>query len=124
MFRQFTYEGDFKDDEMTGRGVYRLANGDVYEGGFLKGEMHGLGQYKYESGSSYYGEWSKSDKKGFGVEVLQNFYENDVAMYVGQFRYDAKEGVGVYFYPNGDRYKGQLIEERPHGVGFYTYAGR
>jgi len=33
-----TYEGDYKDDERTGRGVYRWADGRVYEGGFLEGK--------------------------------------------------------------------------------------
>ena len=35
-FHGNTYEGDFKDDEMTGRGVYRFTDGEVYEGGHLE----------------------------------------------------------------------------------------
>jgi len=31
-----TYEGDFKDDKKTGRGVYRWADGAVHEGGYLE----------------------------------------------------------------------------------------
>lgn len=41
--------GEFKDGEITGRGVKHFNDGKVYEGEFLEGEMHGTGVLKYNT---------------------------------------------------------------------------
>ena len=41
------FVGDFKNGEITGRGVKLCADGRVYQGEFLEGEMHGTGLLFY-----------------------------------------------------------------------------
>jgi len=36
------YDGEWKDGNMHGQGVYRYASGDVYEGEFKDGQPAGL----------------------------------------------------------------------------------
>ena len=40
------YNGTFKDNKLTGYGIYLWNNGDSYEGDFVNGNMHGKGVYK------------------------------------------------------------------------------
>jgi len=40
------YEGEWKDDQKNGYGIYIHANGDVYEGEWRDGKRHGYGTYK------------------------------------------------------------------------------
>ena len=35
------YEGDWKEDKRTGKGICKYQNGDVYEGDFLNNNKHG-----------------------------------------------------------------------------------
>jgi hypothetical protein len=35
------YEGEFINDEMTGKGTMLSKNGDSWEGNFIKGKKHG-----------------------------------------------------------------------------------
>ena len=52
------YDGDWKDDKMHGRGVYRCANGEVYEGDLKDGMRHGRGEHRYADGSIRHdGQW-------------------------------------------------------------------
>ena len=81
------YDGDFKDNEINGRGVFRWTNGDVYDGLMTRGKMNGLGRYTYANGQIYEGN-----------------YINGV-----------KEGKGRLTYPNGFVYDGDFIGGRPRG---------
>jgi hypothetical protein len=62
-----TYEGDFKQGNKSGRGVYIWSNGDRYEGGFLDDRMNGMGVYNFVDGSTYVGEYKSDKKNGYGV---------------------------------------------------------
>jgi len=57
-----TYEGEFKDDRMDGRGSYHFANGDVYEGEFQYNKRNGTGVLRFANGDVYEGEY-KADKR-------------------------------------------------------------
>lgn len=39
------YEGDFKENKMSGFGRFDYGDGKVYEGEFLNGKQHGTGFY-------------------------------------------------------------------------------
>jgi hypothetical protein len=47
---------------MSGKGVYKFANGDMYTGNFTNGKKNGVGKYNYANGDIYEGEW-KNDLK-------------------------------------------------------------
>jgi len=55
------YEGDWKNDTIEGRGkmIYINENNkkEVYEGEFKDSQRHGKGIYKYNDGKIYNGEW-------------------------------------------------------------------
>ena len=44
------FDGDFKDNEINGNGVFRWTNGDVYDGQMTRGKMNGFGRYTYANG--------------------------------------------------------------------------
>ena len=81
------YDGDFRDNEINGSGVFRWTNGDVYDGQMTRGKMNGFGRYTYANGQIYEGN-----------------YVNGV-----------KEGKGKLTYPNGFVYDGDFIGGRPRG---------
>ena len=81
------YDGDFRDNEINGNGVFRWTNGDVYDGHMTRGKMNGVGRYTYANGQIYEGS-----------------YVNGI-----------KEGKGKLTYPNGFIYEGDFIGGRPRG---------
>ena len=81
------YDGDFRDNEINGNGVFRWTNGDVYDGQMTRGKMNGFGRYTYANGQIYEGNYVS------GV----------------------KEGKGKLTYPNGFVYDGDFIGGRPRG---------
>jgi hypothetical protein len=83
------YEGQFKDNCITGHGFYKFANNDTYSGTFFKGRMHGAGVYKWPDGSEY----------------------------VGQYIDNIKEGKGKFKWPNGKIFEGPFKDGKPNGVG-------
>ena len=83
------YEGEFKDNCITGVGFYTWKNKDTYKGTFVNGKMHGKGFYKWPDGGEYYGE-----------------YVNNI-----------KEGNGKFKWSNGRIFEGQFKKGKPHGFG-------
>ncbi len=90
------YDGDFRDNEINGNGVFRWTNGDVYDGQMTRGKMNGVGRYTYANGQVYEGS-----------------YVNGV-----------KEGRGRLIYPNGFIYDGDFIGGRPRGNANITSGGK
>jgi len=90
------YDGDFRDNEINGNGVFRWTNGDVYDGHMTRGKMNGLGRYTYANGQIYEGN-----------------YVNGV-----------KEGKGKLTYPSGLVYDGDFVGGRPRGNANITSGGR
>ena len=58
------YEGEFKNWDRHGKGVYHYANGDWYEGEFSEGKFHGAGVYHYANGTIEQGQWEMGAFKG------------------------------------------------------------
>ncbi len=84
-----SYEGDFVDNNITGKGEYKWENGDIFIGDFVNGKMHGSGIYKWPDGGEYKGE-----------------YINNI-----------KEGKGKFMWSNGKIYEGPFVGGKPHGKG-------
>ena len=89
------YEGEFKDNEITGMGIFKWKGGDIYEGSFLKGNMHGYGKYISVTGQSYEGNYVNGKKHGLGRLVYQN----------------------------GNMYEGEFVDGEPKGEGTVTING-
>lgn len=92
-----SYEGEFLDNNITGKGEYKWENGDKFVGDFINGKMDGRGHYKWPDGGEYEGE-----------------YVNNI-----------KEGNGKFKWSNGKIFEGPfikgkitfLIKGKPHGKG-------
>ena len=84
-----SYEGEFKDDELTGYGCYKWSNNHIYKGEFLNGNMNGNGYYTWPEGGYYKGN-----------------YINNI-----------KEGKGEFMWPDGRIFKGFFKNGKPNGKG-------
>ena len=51
-----TYEGDFVDGHLSGKGTQTWENGDKYEGDFVEGQPSGKGTNTRENDTKYTGE--------------------------------------------------------------------
>jgi hypothetical protein len=90
-----SYEGEFNDNSITGKGCYTWANSDHYEGMFLDGKMHGWGVYKWPDGG---------------------YYE-------GGYVHGIKEGIGVFKWVCGKTFEGPFKKGKPHGSGKLNVKG-
>ena len=84
-----SYEGDFKNGDITGKGFYIWKNKHTYLGDFLRGKMHGKGIYKWPDGNVYEGEYIYGIKEGYG-----EFKWNDGRIYKGPFKNGKQHGKG------------------------------
>src|SRR6267378_3877460 len=55
---QSRYEGEYRDGELNGRGVYTLANGNRYEGELKDNKPNGRGVFTFADGDRYEGSWT------------------------------------------------------------------
>jgi hypothetical protein len=126
----FIYEGQFKDNEITGNGlmIYYTTD-DTYEGGLVKGNRNGKGIYKWKTGSSsgrtYNGDWENGKMHGYGL--LTN--PDGSKLYEGAFYKGEYHGFGVLYSANNSRtggiwQTGNLLHSLPAFVNnpkFYDF---
>ena len=84
-----SYEGEFKNGEITGKGFYIWKNKHTYSGDFLCGKMHGKGLYKWPDGNQYEGDYINGIKEGIG-----EFKWADGRIYQGPFKSGKQHGNG------------------------------
>ena len=84
-----TYEGEFKDNCITGIGIYTWQNKDTYKGSFINGKMNGKGLYKWPDGGEYYGDYVDNIKEGNG-----KFKWINGRIFEGQFKKGRPDGLG------------------------------
>lgn len=127
------YNGQWRNDYMTGRGTMKFFNGDIYEGDFVVDKMSGHGKLTYKNGDVYEGEWANDRPNGIGTyeydvsQVPPGHY--DRAKYVGHFLDGKFHGQGRMEYTHGEVYEGEWANDYMNGLGqkwFYdgsTYNG-
>lgn len=74
------YQGEFKNQTLTGKGVYKFPDGSVYNGQFYNNLFHGQGIYYYANGDIYEGGFICGLKSGSGV---YKYFTGDV--YDGEY---------------------------------------
>jgi hypothetical protein len=57
MIMETWYQGEFKDSQGNGKGVYYYANGDKREGHWKNGQIHGDAIYYFKDGRKYREKW-------------------------------------------------------------------
>ena len=66
------YEGEFKDNLMHGKGIYKYSNWDVYDGEWVEGMREGKGKMTYMKDyfnnkiDIYEGDWEAGMRHGKG----------------------------------------------------------
>ena len=122
----------------NGLGTYYYHNGNKYEGEWKNGKKNGKGIFYLENNKKIEGYWRNdrmllndylSDKecisniKEFPEDnkILINYIDGDI--YEGQYNPNKKviEGIGTYFFNNGNIYKGNFKENQFEGKGELAY---
>ena len=106
--RFFRYEGEYVNGKKHGHGKFFLGDGSVYTGSFINGEIEGHGQRTWPDGSMYTGEFKFGEMDGEGE------FEGPAGRFLGTWRQNQREGPGILYYPNGDRYEGLFHAHRQH----------
>lgn len=58
--------------------------------------------------------------EGFGIQEFHK-EKKRIARYEGTFKNGMYDGEGLYYYENGDRYKGGFKADKMHGYGVYEF---
>jgi hypothetical protein len=109
------YEGEWKDDNINGKGKMTFIDGSSYEGEFKEGKKEGKGTYNHISGTKYEGEWKNGMMNGKGCAIY-----NDECIYEGEWKNNKKHGIGKFFYRDRSVYEGEWENNKRHGKGRYT----
>lgn len=115
------YNGQWRNDYMTGRGTMKFSNGDIYEGDFVVNKMSGHGKMTYNNGDVYDGNWANDSPNGIGTytydvsHVLPGHY--DRAKYEGNFVNGKFHGQGRMEYTHGEVYEGEWANDNMNGFG-------
>ena len=105
------YEGQIKNNQLTGKGTYLFPSGATYEGEIVNGLRHGYGKYKSKDGITYEGEWKDGKKEGNGIMV-----KGDMT-YEGSFSKGVIDGYGKLYWSNGNIYEGNFNHNLINGNG-------
>eukprot|EP01041_Mallomonas_annulata_P007490 gene7490-15329_t len=108
----YSYNGDWKDGMMHGRGTYLYSDGMTYSGGYKRNRHDGKGISNYSSGSCYEGYWEggKFDGKGTMSYVGGSIYR-------GEWKEGRRHGHGHLVLRCGLEYEGDWVDGVPHGRG-------
>jgi hypothetical protein len=61
------YEGEWKNDLMSGKGKFIYSDGKTYEGMLKDSKKNGKGVFDYGNGNKYDGEWLDEEMSGQGT---------------------------------------------------------
>ncbi|EAR84475.1 protein kinase (macronuclear) [Tetrahymena thermophila SB210] len=131
------YSGEKFKGKRHGNGKFLYADGGLYEGSWFDGCMEGYGKLYYPSGKlAYEGEWKRDKFTGQGVvyndtpEELgenQSFDFTDFdkmgehwIQYEGGFLDDQKQGQGILYLSNGNRFIGGFLNDMVEGIGIFV----
>ena len=117
------YDGDVNDRGVPdGKGFIRWANGNTYEGDFRNNSVTGYGVSHYADGTVYKGEMKDGQWNGYGECVFAESTEKYLASYKGEWRMNSLHGKGRGVYRNGTVYEGIYTDNRLTGYGILHYA--
>ncbi|MBC52345.1 MAG: hypothetical protein CMQ34_00765 [Gammaproteobacteria bacterium] len=131
------YEGTFRDGEFHGHGRYEImvsrSEQAYYDGDWVMGVREGRGTYWNGVSSLYVGQWRDDLRHGhgayfFGVQNWtpnkhsEQWLQNNVENYTGEFVDDLYQGYGTYRWPDGERYEGEFYANEKHGNGTFFYS--
>ena len=89
-----TYEGEFKQGNKHGKGIYTWKDGGKYSGSLFEDKFHGKGTQIFSSGARYDGDFLNGQRSGYGVFLMADGRE-----YVGNYLNDKRSGFGTFRTP-------------------------
>ncbi|EGR33418.1 morn domain repeat protein [Ichthyophthirius multifiliis] len=109
------YEGYFKDNIKFGQGVFNFSNGDQFNGVWLEKMNFAKGQLQQNK---------QEYKDIFLYEDDPFFYEGIFFSYkyIENYSFEKKNGDGIFYYKNTDKYIGDFINGMRNGFGKYFYS--
>ena len=110
------YEGEFKDEKMTGQGTFTHKE-YKYVGEFKDDLLNGQGTLTFADGGKYVGEFKDDLFNGQGT-----FTFADGGKYVGEFKDDIFNGQGTFTFADGKKYVGEFKDNKFNGQGTITFA--
>ena len=111
-----TYYGQFKMDNINGKGKLITKNGEIYEGDWVDNKANGYGIYQSKD-VRYEGKWKNDRQEGIGTETWA-----DGTSFNGEFKGGQKTGQGKFRYSDGSKYSGYFLNNQLHGKGKYCWA--
>lgn len=110
------YEGEVRDNKLTGNGKFIFPTKAIYTGQVLNGLRHGYGVFTSPNGIIYEGEWFKGLKHGKGKQTI-----NNDMIYDGEWNKGYIQGEGKMTWENGNVYNGQFIASHMCGDGYMIW---
>lgn len=87
-------------------------NGDRYEGETKNSQLNGTGIYYYKSGDIYEGEWYENKKNGRGTQT----FVKDKMKYTGTWQDNEFNGEGIIRFDDGSYLQGRFVCGLKHGI--------
>lgn len=114
--KENTYEGNFRNNKLDGKGTFTDSQGTIYDGTFENNQLNGDGTIKYPDKTIYVGTCKQNKPHGQGKIKYE-----DGSTYEGEFRNGEPNGMGKMVYEDGTIYAGNFKNGKPHGTGKITY---
>jgi hypothetical protein len=124
------YEGEWRYSMKHGKGTEQYHNGDIYIGNYREGLPNGFGKYVWADKGYFEGTFVNGQKTGLGKWTKQVIQTDPVLKtrkilkyeFEGHYKYDKKEGHGVFKWPSDGIYEGGFKADFRHGFGVMRWA--
>lgn len=110
------YYGTFLNDQMSGRAKIILKS-SKYNGEMKNDLMSGYGIMLYDNGDKYFGYWKNNHYFDFGIKIFKN-----KSKYAGNWNKNKFFGHGKFYYTNGNIYDGSWYRGERYGYGVLEYS--
>jgi len=94
-----SFDGEWSENFMNGKGVLEYRNGNRFEGSFKKGKHHGNGILSYANGSEIVGKWTKGVLDGrFTFQSAHFSLAKEQCSITGVLKEETVMGTDTFFY--------------------------
>ena len=131
--KHYKFEGEIENGKPNGWGIFTYPSGNIYKGNFKEGKFHGQGTFTSIDGKKGVGEFKENkpwnviefDKKDNIIAKYNDGVEIIVKKLVGTLFTRKEKGEWIWFEKGvedeGGKYKGEIENGRPNGMGSLIY---